>query len=201
MNQFNTPEENALIAAAAAGGDTAFEKIVAMYEKLVYNTVRLKIPNSEDAMDLAQEIFIKLWRGMDKYRGDCKFSTWIYRISTNAALDFLRQNTHPETVPMFFDDDGEEKPIEVADESAAASPERRMEQNETAAMVREAIARLSADQREIVLLRDIQGYTYEEISEMLGLGIGTVKSRLNRARASLREMLASLSPELSKFER
>ena len=193
--KFNTPEEDRLIVAASAGDREAFGQIVSLYEKLVYNTIRLKVPGEQDAMDLSQEVFIKLWRSIGKYRGDCKFSTWIYKIAINASLDYLRKASHSatEALPTLNDDEGDEKQIEIADESAAASPERTLEKAETVRAVRDAIARLNDEQREVILLRDIEGYSYEEISEMLTLEIGTVKSRINRARAHLREMLAAFA--------
>jgi len=193
--KFNTPEEDRLIVAASAGDREAFGQIVSLYEKLVYNTIRLKVPGEQDAMDLSQEVFIKLWRSIGKYRGDCKFSTWIYKVAVNASLDYLRKAAHSatEALPSLTDDDGDEKQIEIADESAAASPERTLEKAETVRAVRAAIARLNEEQREVILLRDIEGYSYEEISEMLTLEIGTVKSRINRARAHLRELLAAFA--------
>jgi len=192
---YNSIEENALIAAATNGDKAAFGKIVTMYEKLVYNTIKLKVTNADDAMDLSQEVFIKLWKSIGKYRGDCRFSTWLYKIATNASLDFLRKSTHEQTDPMPFvvDDDGDEKQIELPDDTVAASPERSVETSETVQAVRRAIASLSSEQREVIILRDIEGYSYEEIAEMLGLGIGTVKSRINRARANLKELLAEFA--------
>lgn len=191
--QFNTPEENAYIAAAQRGEREAFGSLLHMYERLVYNTVRMKVGNADDALDLSQEVFIKIWRSIGRYRGDCRFSTWVYKICINASLDFLRHAkvTATESMPTHIDSEGDEIEIEFADETAAASPERTLEKRETARAVRDAIARLSPEAREVVELRDIEGYTYEEIAEMTGLEIGTVKSRLNRARNQLRELLGA----------
>ena len=192
MRQYNTPEENALIGAAANGDSEAFGSLYTMYERLVYNTVRLKVGNPDDALDLSQEIFVKIWRSIGRYRGDCRFSTWVYKICINACLDFLRRTkaSLTESIPTYTDRDGDEVEIEFADESAASSPELMSEKREKVRLVRDAIAKLSPEAREVVELRDIQGYSYEEIAEMTGLGIGTVKSRLNRARSHLRELLA-----------
>ena len=193
-SKFNTPEEDGLIARAANGDRDAFGELVSIYEKLVYNTVKCHVRDNEDALDISQEVFIKIWRYIGKYRGDCRFSTWIYRICTNACLDFKRKS-RPEAAwgaPIFTDKDGDEVEFEHADESVAASPERTVEQREDVRMVREAISRLSDEQREIVMLRDIEGYTYEEIAEMLKTEIGTVKSRLNRARNNLRAIISEI---------
>ncbi len=184
--------ENEYVKAAQNGDQTAFAELVKAYEKLVFRTIKSKVRDEEDALDLSQEVFIKLWRSLPNWRGDCKFSTYVYKICVNASLDFLRANaerTH-ETLYLKPDEDGEERPLELADESISHSPEARLEQNETAAMVRAAIDRLSPEQREAITLRDLDGYSYEEIAEMLGIGIGTVKSRISRARTSLREILS-----------
>lgn len=191
LTQFNTPEEDALIKAASKGDKDAFGRIVSMYERLVYNTVKQKVGSAEDAFDLSQEVFIKLWRSIGRYRGDCRFSTWVYKVCINASLDFLRkaQTGAVEQLPVYTDKDGDELSFEPADDSVTSSPERSCEQNEAVRMVRDGISRLSPEQREVILLRDIEGYTYEEISEMLRLEIGTVKSRLNRARCNLRQII------------
>ena len=174
MSEKNISEE-ALILAAAGGDRNAFGELVRIYEKLVYNTIRVKVRSEEDALDISQEVFIKIWRALPNWRGECRFSTWIYKVSINCCYDHLRK------VPGRID---------IADETVEASPEKSLDRNETITAVRAAIAKLSDEQREIVVLRDIDGHTYEEIAEMLDLEIGTVKSRLNRARANLREMLA-----------
>ncbi len=193
-SKFNTPDEEKLIASAARGDREAFGELVSIYEKLVYNTVRYNISGNEDALDVSQEVFIKIWRYIGKYRGDCRFSTWVYKICTNTCLDFLRRSklNSFERMPVFTDKDGDETEVEYADESVAASPERSLEQNENVRTVREAISRLSEEQREVIMLRDIEGYAYEEISEMLSIEIGTVKSRLSRARNNLRLIIAEM---------
>ena len=188
-------DEAETIRKAADGDSQAFTALVKQYEKLVYNLAYQTAMNPDDAFDISQEVFIKAYRSLQSFRGDCKFSTWIYKIAINASLDYLRKASHSatEALPTLTDDEGDEKQIEIADESAAASPERTLEKAETVRAVREAIARLNEEQREVILLRDIEGYSYEEIAEMLTLEIGTVKSRINRARAHLREMLAAFA--------
>ena len=190
MSEKNISEE-ALILAAAGGDRNAFGELVRIYEKLVYNTIRVKVRSEEDALDISQEVFIKIWRALPNWRGECRFSTWIYKVSINCCYDHLRKVPGRKTESLWStDDDGEEREIDIADETVEASPEKSLDRNETITAVRAAIAKLSDEQREIVVLRDIDGHTYEEIAEMLDLEIGTVKSRLNRARANLREMLA-----------
>lgn len=182
--------EAELIKAAAKGDQSAFSELVTAYERLVYNTAKSKVLSHEDAMDVSQEVFIKIWRSLPNWRGECKFATWIYKVCVNASLDFLRRAPEEtESLSGRPDEDGEERPLEIADESVSASPESSLEQNETTMAVRRAIAKLPDDQRQIVVLRDIDGYTYEEIAEMLSLGLGTVKSRINRARVRLKALL------------
>lgn len=179
-----------LIKAAAKGDQSAFSELVTAYERLVYNTAKSKVFSHEDAMDVSQEVFIKIWRSLPNWRGECRFATWIYKVCVNASLDFLRRAPEEtESLSGRPDEDGEERPLEIADESVSASPESSLEQNETTMAVRRAIAKLPDDQRQIVVLRDIDGYTYEEIAEMLSLGLGTVKSRINRARVRLKALL------------
>ena len=182
--------EAELIKAAAKGDQSAFSELVTAYERLVYNTAKSKVFSHEDAMDVSQEVFIKIWRSLPNWRGECRFATWIYKVCVNASLDFLRRAPEEtESLSGRPDEDGEERPLEIADESVSASPESSLEQNETTMAVRRAIAKLPDDQRQIVVLRDIDGYTYDEIAEMLSLGLGTVKSRINRARVRLKALL------------
>lgn len=192
--QFNMSEEERLIKAAQNGDSAAFGEIVKLYEKLIYNSVRLKVPSADDALDVSQNVFIKLWRSIGSYRGDCRFSTWVYKICQNACLDFLRHQkaTATEAIPTYTDKDGDEIELEFADESVQASPERMAERREKVKLVRDALSRLSPDAREIIELRDMEGFSYEAIAEMKGLEVGTVKSRLNRARLQLKTMLSEL---------
>lgn len=193
MSENNISEE-ALIFAASGGDRNAFGELVRIYEKLVYNTIRAKVRSEEDALDISQEVFIKIWRALPNWRGECRFSTWIYKVSVNCCYDHLRKMPGRRTESLWVtDDDGEERELDIADETVDTSPEKSLDRSETVAAVRAAIAKLSDEQREIVILRDIDGHTYEEIAEMLDLEIGTVKSRLNRARANLREMLAGFA--------
>ena len=182
--------EAELIKAAANGDQSAFSELVTEYERLVYNTVKSKVLSAEDAMDISQEVFIKIWKALPNWRGECKFATWVYKVCINASLDFLRRTPErTESLSGRPDDDGDERPLDIADDSVQASPERRLEQSETTMAVRRAIAKLPEDQRQIVILRDIDGYSYDEIADMLSLGIGTVKSRINRARTRLKSLL------------
>lgn len=196
-SQLNTEGENRLIAAAALGDRQAFAGLVELYEKFVYNTVKLKLGGERDAEDVCQDVFVKVWKSVPLYRGDCRFTTWLYKICQNACLDHLRREQHQinDGIPVQVGKDGDECEIEIADTSRDSCPQEMLEKNEAVRAVRRAISDLSPEQREVVELRDICGYSYEEISEMLGIEIGTVKSRLNRARANLKQKLSFMYAE------
>ena len=166
------------------GDVNAFEDLVTEHEKGVYAIAQRMTGNAEDAADMTQETFIKAYNSLSSFRGDSKFSVWLYRIATNVCLDFLRSRSRKPTVsPSVEDDDGEETQMDIADESQ--SPEQLLERGLTRDAVRRGLKSLSPEYRQILLLREIQGLSYEEIAEALVLEVGTVKSRIFRARKRL----------------
>ena len=167
------------------GGDAnAFETLVLEYEKNVYNIALRMTGNSEDAADMTQEAFIKAYNSLQSFRGDSKFSVWLYRIVSNVCLDFLRSKNRRPTVSLSVeDDDGEDAQLDVADESQ--SPELLLDRKLTRYSVRRGLDSLPPDYRQILLLREIQGLSYDEIAQALSLEVGTVKSRIFRARKRL----------------
>ncbi len=174
----------AVIQSVLDGDVNAFETLVKEYEKNVYNLALRMTGNSEDAADMSQEAFIKAYNSLSSFRGDSKFSVWLYRIVSNVCLDYLRSRTRKPTVSLSTEnDDGEEVELDIADESQ--SPELLLDRSLTRDAVRRGLAALPPDHREILLLRDIQGLSYEEIAAALGLEAGTVKSRIFRARKKL----------------
>ena len=177
-------EELAVIRRVQQGDVDAFETLVTAYEKNVYNLALRMTGNREDAQDMAQEAFIKAYNSLPGFRGDSKFSVWLYRIVSNVCLDFLRrQKRRPASSLSVEDDEGEETQLDVADLSQ--SPEVLLEQKLTREAVRRGLDQLPEEQRQILLLREIQGLSYEEIGQTLGLEAGTVKSRIFRARKRL----------------
>ena len=180
-----TREQEAAIVRKVLGGDAnAFETLVLEYEKNVYNIALRMTGNSEDAADMTQEAFIKAYNSLQSFRGDSKFSVWLYRIVSNVCLDFLRSKNRRPTVSLSVeDDDGEDTQLDVADESQ--SPELLLDRKLTRESVRRGLDSLPPDYRQILLLREIQGLSYDEISQALGLEVGTVKSRIFRARKRL----------------
>ena len=180
-----TREQEAAIVRKVLGGDAnAFETLVLEYEKNVYNIALRMTGNSEDAADMTQEAFIKAYNSLQSFRGDSKFSVWLYRIVSNVCLDFLRSKNRRPTVSLSVeDDDGEDAQLDVADESQ--SPELLLDRKLTCDSVRRGLDSLPPDYRQILLLREIQGLSYDEIAQALSLEVGTVKSRIFRARKRL----------------
>ena len=180
-----TREQEAAIVRKVLGGDAnAFETLVLEYEKNVYNIALRMTGNSEDAADMTQEAFIKAYNSLQAFRGDSKFSVWLYRIVSNVCLDFLRSKNRRPTVSLSVeDDDGEDTQLDVADESQ--SPELLLDRKLTRDSVRRGLDSLPPDYRQILLLREMQGLSYDEIAQALGLEVGTVKSRIFRARKKL----------------
>ena len=177
-------QEAAAIRAVLDGDVNAFEVLVKEYEKNVYNLALRMTGNSEDAADMSQEAFIKAYNSLSSFRGDSKFSVWLYRIVSNVCLDCLRSRTRKPTVSLSTEnDDGEDVELDIADETQ--SPELLLDRSLTRDAVRRGLAALPPDHREILLLREIQGLSYEEIAAVLDLEAGTVKSRIFRARKKL----------------
>ena len=181
-------EELALVRRVQSGELDAFEDLVRAHEKTVYNLALRMTGNPQDAEDMAQEAFLKAYRSLPDFRGESKFSVWLYRIVSNVCLDHLRrQNRRPASSLTVEDEEGEEQQWDVPDESQ--SPERLLEQKLTREAVRKGLAALPEDQRQILLLREIRGMSYEEIADTLDLEPGTVKSRIFRARKRLAAFL------------
>ena len=180
-----TREQEALTVQRVLDGNAdEYEKLVLEYQKNVYNLALRMTGDPEDAADMAQEAFIKAYNSLSGYRGDSKFSVWLYRIVSNVCLGLLRGKKRRQTVSLSVtDDDGEDTELDIADESQ--SPERIFERAMTRDAVRRGLAALTPEYRQILILRELQGMSYEEIAAVLGLESGTVKSRIFRARKKL----------------
>lgn len=190
-NKEKAMSEDALLVERAKSGDKqAFGTLVEKYQSFVYRTVLFDLKNPDDAYDVSQEVFIKAYRALERFRCDSEFSTWLYRISKNAVYDFARKSKNSKSISlsaMTEDDDGKE--YDIADESEKTSPEGAYLRTERAKVVRQAISELSDEHKEIIILRDLQEMSYDEISRRLDIGEGTVKSRLSRARQALKRKL------------
>ena len=179
-------EERELILRCQQGDEAAFETLIRLHEKKVYTLCRRMCRSEDDALEAAQDAFLAVWRGIGSFRADAAFSTWLYRLATNACLDLLRrEKRHGDAVSL--DDEG--APAEPVDR--APLPEEALERAETQRMVREALLALPDDYREILLLRETEQLSYTEIAEITGLELGTVKSRISRARQALKNYLSA----------
>ena len=185
------PEDTADAYKAADGDTAAFERLVRKYEKYVCTTVYSVVKNYDDSFDVAQEVFLKLYHSIASFKGESSFSSWLYRIAKNTALDFLRKEKKSRNNVSLYteNDDGEETQMEIPDNSVSSSPEQTAVRNEAKDIIYSALDEISEQHKELIVLRDIDGFSYEEIAEMLGLEYGTVKSRLFRARDALRKKL------------
>lgn len=183
------PDEEILIRNASRGDASAFETLVVTYEKGVFNLALRLVSDREDAMDITQEVFLKAYQALPKFRGDSRFSTWIYRVCVNASLDHLRRKqkmtSYSLDEPLSFKESSVTREIEDESDSIEDSVEIKF----LGQAVLDVLRDLDAAHRVIILLSDVQGYTYQEIAEILGLSMGTVKSRLHRARNMVRRLL------------
>ncbi len=183
--------EQLLLHKAKAGDIEAFEELIDAYQKKVFNLAFRIIGNYDDAADLAQETFVRIFKAISKFKEESSFSTWIYRITTNVCLDEIRKRKNKKILSLDEDihmDDGDMKRQVESDE---IGPEQNAEREEVRRIVNDAINMLPEDQRVVITLRDIDGMSYEEISETLKCPGGTVKSRINRARVALKNILSS----------
>ena len=187
-----TPEEEAkLVARLKRRDEAAFNQFVKAYEQRVFALVFRMLGNRAEAQDLAQEVFITVFKSIDSFRGDSRFGTWLYRIAVNHCKNRIkyldRRNTRA------HDELGDAHEEAVADGGAVggrpARPDEAAEGNDMERAVRAALAALDEEHRELIILRDLEGLAYEEIVQITGLPDGTVKSRLHRARAALREAI------------
>lgn len=181
-------EEMQVIEQILAGDKDAFEILVEDQKKVVFTLALRMLGNEEDAYDISQEAFLKAYTNLPGFRGDCKFSSWLYKLTTNLCLDFIRKRNRHKTVPLVYEDeDGDSEYLEIPDETF--SPETQTEQKQLRESVRSGLDQLPEQQREILVLREIGGLRYDEISQQLNIEEGTVKSRIFRARKKLCEIL------------
>ncbi len=183
------PAEQKLIARCKAGERSAFDELIRQYEKRVYNLAYRLSASYDDAGDITVDTFMRVYQAIGLFRGDANFSTWLFRIVTNVYLDRRKKTRNKVTVSLEEVIELEESTVSRQVESDTPGPEEEAETNERNSALDSAIMTLPDYQRLMVLLYHTEGLSYEEIAEALSLPIGTVKSRLNRARLLLRERL------------
>ena len=186
--KLNSEEE--LINAIIKGNLEAYERLIGQYEKKIYTLCLHLLKDPEEAYDAAQEVCIKIWKQLSTFKGQAKLSTWIYRMTTNQCLDILRKNKRKgQEISLFLDEEtGEEE--KLTDQAAVwQDMSSHMEQKELGEILKQGIGELKEDYQAVIVLRDIEERSYEEIANILELSLGTVKSRLSRARSTLRKIL------------
>ena len=180
-----------LVEAFREGKPGAFDAIVRTHQDRVYAFCLRMLADREDALDVAQEVFLSAYRNLAGFRGEASLSTWLLRIAANRSLNRIRQRATRaarEVMSIEPQEDGD-SPFQPPGREEDR-PDRMMESRETRKILEAAIANLDEDSRMLVLLSDVEGFSYEELSEAVGIPLGTVKSRLHRARMALRKMLA-----------
>ncbi|MEQ1829381.1 MAG: sigma-70 family RNA polymerase sigma factor [Pirellula sp.] len=183
----NSEEENSLIDCILKGESPKFQQLVESYQKRIYSTVHAMLGNRQDAEDVTQETFLTAFRKLDQFQHRSSFYTWLYRISFNLAIDLQRRGVRKNKI--FSQSIAEITPPSVGQVSTRNTPDQLAISNETATQVRVALSKLDSDRRNIIVMRDIEGMEYSEIATMLGLPVGTVRSRLHRARLELKDIL------------
>ena len=179
-------QEEEWIEAARQGDQDAFAELVRLYEKRVFALTMRMCRNPEDAAEAAQEAFLSAWQGLRFFRGEASFSTWLYRLASNACVDLLRrEGRHRAAAGASLDD--EEMKIDAVD--PAPSPQDVAERRELREQVEAGLAALSPEHRQVLVLREMHQLSYDEISQVLSLDVGTVKSRISRGRRQLRKFL------------
>ncbi len=185
LDKLNAGSDGEILERVRSGDRRAFEGIVLKYQDAVYNLCRYMTGGSGDAEDVTQDTFIKAYRNLEKFRDTGSFSSWLYRIAVNTCLDLLRR---PVPGRLFrTSPDGERFALETA--SNAPTPEETLQSKQARSAVERAVSSLSPKLKAVIVLNEIEGLSYEEVSEVLGISTGTVKSRLSRAREELRKRL------------
>ncbi|MCD5410519.1 MAG: RNA polymerase sigma factor [Clostridiales bacterium] len=183
--------EISLIRESKNGNSSSFEELVSPHYKKAFNTAYRILGNLEDANDVAQDAIIKVFKSIGSFKENSSFSTWVYKIVVNTCIDFKRKNKKQQVV--YLDKEIGEKNgglvLEIPDN--AGTPESLFEENEVKHIIHYAINQLNFEQRKIIVLRDVKGFSYKEIAEILECSEGTVKSKISRARNNLRKLLAS----------
>jgi RNA polymerase sigma-70 factor (ECF subfamily) len=191
-------DDTRLLVKKAQNNDlSAFDELVRLFQNKIYALCVRLTGNHADAQDLAQEAFIRAYRALGSFRNEADFGTWLHRITMNVWLNFRRKNSGRQAMlsldEPYKDGDGGEFQREKA--AGDDDPLQLLEKNEFKKLVRAALDELSDEHKAVLVLRDIEGYSYEEVSDMVDCSLGTVKSRLSRAREMMRRRMIELARE------
>lgn len=178
--------EKQLIKKAIMGDEASFEALIFSCKGKAYSIAFRYLRNREDALDVLQESFIKIYRHLGKFNFESSFDTWVYRIVINTCNDLLKKAKARPPLETIYKDHEPNYHVEIADKGL--SPEEKLIKKEEAGYILECLDKLQHEQKEILILRDIHGFSYEEISELLKMNLGTVKSRISRARETLKKI-------------
>jgi RNA polymerase sigma-70 factor (ECF subfamily) len=178
-------DDRQLIAECLGGQRDAFGVLVSRYQARLYNAAIRLVDSPEDAADVVQDAFLNAFQSLHSFKGDAEFFTWLYRIAFNTAISLKRKRR----AAISLDAAGPDGGIDPDDPSEYVKPGLALERSEEERQLQEAMVRLSHEHREVLILKDIEGMRYEEIAEILKVPIGTIRSRLHRARLELRELL------------
>jgi RNA polymerase sigma-70 factor, ECF subfamily len=185
LEKISALTDSELIAKAISGREESFEELVRRYQRPITSYVYRMLGNYDASLDVTQEIFIKVYNSMTRYSSEYKFSTWLYKIAHNAAIDYMRRNAVSQQSLEAENKDGS---FQLQIESKRPSPEEERERSEWRSEIESVVKCLPTGYRELILLRHAQDLSYDEIAEITNLPLGTVKNRLFRAREMMREM-------------
>lgn len=178
--------DNQLVEQAVQGDTAAFEQLVYRFQDRLVRSLEHSLGSRDDALEIAQQAFLAAWRNIGSFRGQSGFYSWLYRIAHNLAVTHHRQNRHP-TVSL--DALSEDSGLNVADRAASHSPSEELERQDDLSLIRKALSQIPEEFRQPLILKEIDGFSYEEISRILDVPMGTVRSRIFRARQELAERL------------
>jgi RNA polymerase sigma-70 factor (ECF subfamily) len=188
-------DEQKLINDCLNGNSAAFGELVSRHQDRLFNTVLRLLDHPEDARDVVQEAFLHAYQSLHSFKGDARFFTWLYRIAVNTAISFKRKRRLVLRLQPTGDGSGSIDPL---DPNEANRPGYAIEMAEQEKRVHEALGRLSSEHRSVLILKDMEGLKYEEMADILQVPIGTIRSRLHRARLELREILLNLESRAGK---
>lgn len=190
-------DDSALVRQSQAGDTTAMETLILKYQSRIYNVILKMCANADDAAELTQETFVKVIESIEKFKGRSSFYTWLFRIAVNLTLNSCQRNARRATRSLDAeeaDPEGRSQQVlrDFLSDGSAADPASLAQSRELCDLAMEALLRLDEPQRAVMVLRDIEGMDYAQIADVLNIELGTVRSRLSRARSHLREILEAM---------
>jgi RNA polymerase sigma-70 factor (ECF subfamily) len=187
-------DDHRLIADCLKGETAAFGELVRRYQDRLFNTVFRLVDSAEDAQDVVQEAFLHAYQSLDRFKGDAQFFTWLYRIAVNSAISLKRKQRA--VVSLHVDREGQGSVPEPHDSSEYSRPHEALERADEERRIQAALNRLSPEHRAVLILKDLEDQKYETMAEILQVPIGTIRSRLHRARLELRDVLEKMTQKI-----